>query len=130
MTKRLEELKANPEDLEIDYQTLIFLNASMSNPEGFGLESARLMCAMENYDVKNNKPFDDEKVTYSNVLQTVYKHVNLLQAADRMLNLYRERITMAAAGIKADFKITELEEFKELHDAWVVPTEEEVKNSL
>lgn len=130
MNKKLVELEATPEDLMIDYQTLIFLNASMANPVGFGLESAKAMCEMENYDLENNKPFEDDKVTYSDILQTVFKHVNMLQAADRMLNLYRERITMAAAGLKVDFKITELEEFKELHDAWVVPTEDEVRNAL
>jgi hypothetical protein len=36
-----------------------------------------------------------------------------------MLKLYQERINIAAAGIKFNFKITELEEFKQLHDVWV-----------
>jgi hypothetical protein len=36
-----------------------------------------------------------------------------------MLKLYQERVNLAAAGIKFTFKITELEEFNTLHEAWV-----------
>ena len=42
----------------------------------------------------------------------------------------RERINIATAGIKFDFKITELEEFIELHDAFVgeaTPNDEELQ---
>ena len=40
---------------EIDYSTLIFLYNAMANPHGIGLESARQMAEMENYDEINDK---------------------------------------------------------------------------
>lgn len=121
-----KELKAqaeNPTDLVVDYQTLIFLHHSMKDPKGTGIADAKLMSEYENYDLENGKIREDSTVTYSSILSDLYKLVNELALADKMLNLWRERITIAAAGIKFNFKITELEEFKELHDAWVVSDE-------
>lgn len=105
---------------EIDYSTLIFLYNAMANPHGIGLESARQMAEMENYDEINDKAFDeDTPVTYSGILEKIFAYVRELAVVDKMLKLYQERINIAAAGIKFNFKITELEEFKQLHDAWV-----------
>jgi hypothetical protein len=47
------------------------------------------------------------------------KNTTYLQSVDKMLKLYQERVNLAAAGIKFTFKITELEEFNTLHEAWV-----------
>ena len=92
----------------------------MANPHGIGLESARQMAEMENYDEVNDKAFDeDTPVTYSGILEKIFAYVRELAVVDKMLKLYQERINIAAAGIKFNFKITELEEFKQLHDAWV-----------
>ena len=43
-----------------------------------------------------------------------------LENVDKMLKLYRERMNIAAAGVKFDFKITDLEEFVQFHDTWLV----------
>lgn len=125
--KEIAAQKEEATDLYVDYQTLIFLNHSMGNPKGTGVADALKMREFENYDMTTGKPKDEKTVTYSSILTQVFQQVNRLQLADKMLNLYRERITIAAAGIKFDFKITELEEFKELHDAWVVS---DTKNAI
>lgn len=119
IAREIETQTEKATDLIVDYQTLIFLNHSMGNPRGQGLKDALKMKELEAYDMETNAPAAD-RVTYSSVLSEIFKQVNQLSLADKMLNLWRERITLAAAGIKTNFKITELEEFKELHDAWVV----------
>lgn len=132
MTKTLEDLgKAeNVDGLDIDYQTLMFLYHQMQVPSGVGLETAKAMAELENFDLEKNEiRTDTPAVTYTGVLSTVYEHVNRLAVVDKMLNLLRERVTIAAAGIKFDFKITELEEFKELADAWVLANDE-VENAV
>lgn len=120
INQHIAELTLNTDKaFEIDYSTLIFLYNAMANPHGIGLDSARFMAEMENYDEINDKPFDDKKVTYSTILEAIFGYVRELAVVDKMLKLYQERINIAAAGIKFNFKITELEEFKQLHDAWV-----------
>ena len=126
MKKNIDALMADEiSSLDLDYQTLMFLYHQMQQPEGVGLAAALEMAELENFDLETNQVRDnDKKVTYTSVLTTVYKHVNMLAMVDKMLNLMRERMTIAAAGIKFTFKITELEEFKELSDAWVVSDQE------
>ena len=121
ITQHIADLTMNTDKaFEIDYSTLIFLYNAMANPHGIGLESARQMAEMENYDEVNDKAFDeDTPVTYSGILEKIFAYVRELAVVDKMLKLYQERINIAAAGIKFNFKITELEEFKQLHDAWV-----------
>lgn len=122
INQHIADLTMNTEKaFEIDYSTLIFLYNSMANPHGFGLASARDMAEMENYDETTDKPFDDNSpVTYSGILEKIFEYVRELAVVDKMLKLYQERINIAAAGIKFDFNITGLDEFKQLHDAWVV----------
>lgn len=121
ITQHIADLTMNTDKaFEIDYATLIFLYNAMANPHGIGLESARQMAEMENYDEVNDKAFDeDTSVTYSGILEKIFAYVRELAVVDKMLKLYQERINIAAAGIKFNFKITELEEFKQLHDVWV-----------
>ena len=121
ITQHIADLTMNTDKaFEIDYATLIFLYNAMANPHGIGLESARQMAEMENYDEVNDKAFDeDTPVTYSGILEKIFAYVRELAVVDKMLKLYQERINIAAAGIKFNFKITELEEFKQLHDVWV-----------
>lgn len=115
------EKEGSTDELSFDYQTLMFLYHTMSTPKGAGIESAKLMVELEKFDLTTNTVEKDAVVTYSSILQKIVTHTNMLQLVDKMLNLYRERVTIAAAGIKCNFKITEVEEFKELHDAWVIP---------
>lgn len=125
MTKLLENrAELEEKGFDIDYQTLMFLYHQMQMPTGVGLADAKDMAELENFDMETNEIRPEKRVTYTSVLTTVYEHVNRLALVDKMLNLYRERVTIAAAGIKFDFKITELEEFKELSDAWVVANPE------
>ena len=133
MKKTLADLEAEENEIksvDIDYQTLMFLYHQMQTPEGVGLAAAYEMAELENYNVETNKINDGApRVTYTSVLSKVYEHVNRLSIVDKMLNLIRERVAIAAAGIKFDFKITELEEFKELSDAWVTSdTDQQMKN--
>jgi hypothetical protein len=100
---------------EVDYATLMYLYQTMSNPAGVGLESARAMAELEGFDLEKVEKKDDENfVTYSHILQNVLEIIRQLSNIDKKLKLMRERINIATAGIKFDFKITELEEFIEL----------------
>ena len=117
---------------EVDYATLMYLYQTMSNPAGVGLESARAMAELEGFDIEKVEKKDDENfITYSHILQNVLEIIRQLANIDKKLKLMRERINIATAGIKFDFKITELEEFIELHDAFIgeaTPNDKELQN--
>lgn len=133
ISEAIEKYKADPTlPFEVDYATLMYLYQTMSNPTGRGLESARMMAELENYDPVTTEPKEQENfITYSHILQNILNIIQQLVNVDKKLKLMRERINIATAGIKFDWKITELEEFIELHDAWVgeaVPEGEELAN--
>ena len=117
---------------EVDYATLMYLYQTMTNPAGVGLESARAMAELEGFDLEKIEKKDDENfITYSHILQNVLEIIRQLANIDKKLKLMRERINIATAGIKFDFKITELEEFIELHDAFIgeaTPNDKELQN--
>lgn len=121
ISKHIEELKADTDKpFEVDYQTLIFLYNAMGNPKGMGLASAKAMAVMENYNEETDKPFEEDvPVTYSGVLERVIDHVHRIQDIDKMLIIYRERIAITAGGVKFNFKISKVEDFKRLHTVWV-----------
>lgn len=132
ISELIEKYKADPSlPLEVDYATLMYLYQTMSNPAGNGIESARLMAEFEGFDpVTADKKEEENYVTYSHILQNVLEVIRNLVNVDKKLKLMRERINIAAAVIKFDWKITELEEFIELHDAWLgeaVPNDEELR---
>lgn len=130
----IEKYKADATlPFEVDYATLMYLYQCMSNPSGFGLESARQMAIYEDFDPETGeKKEDDGKyITYSHLLQNILEEIRNLVNVDKKLKLMRERINIETAGIKFDWKITELEEFIELHDAWigeVIPEDEQLAN--
>lgn len=115
----IKDLRENPEkSLIIDYQTLIFLYNSMMTPSGIGLESARRMAKFENYNEETDGPYEENiPVTYSGILSKIKDHINYLSAVDKKLNVLRQRVQLAYAGLKMTIKVTELEEFVEFHDA-------------
>lgn len=133
ISEAIEKYKADPAlPFEVDYATLMYLYQTMSNPAGIGLESARAMAEFENFDPVTAEKQDKEEnyITYSHILQNVLEIIRQLANIDKKLKLMRERINIATAGIKFDFKITELEEFIELHDAFVgetTPNDEELQ---
>lgn len=105
-------------DLEIDYQTLIFLYNSMMHPNGVGLESALLIAKYENYDIeKDALAEEDVPVTYSGILEKVKMYVDTLAAVDKKLNILKQRVDLAYAGLKMNLKISSIEEFVEFNDA-------------
>ena len=132
ISEAIEKYKADATlPFEVDYATLMYLYQTMSNPAGVGLESARAMAELEGFDLEKVEKKDDENfVTYSHILQNILEIIRQLSNIDKKLKLMRERINIATAGIKFDFKITELEEFIELHDAFVgeaTPNDEELQ---
>ena len=133
ISEAIEKYKADATlPFEVDYATLMYLYQTMSNPAGIGLESARAMAELEGFDLEKIEKKDDENfVTYSHILQNVLEIIRQLANIDKKLKLMRERINIATAGIKFDFKITELEEFIELHDAFIgeaTPNDKELQN--
>lgn len=133
ISEAIEKYKADATlPFEVDYATLMYLYQTMSNPAGIGLESARAMAELEGFDLEKVEKKDDENfVTYSHILQNVLEIIRQLANIDKKLKLMRERINIATAGIKFDFKITELEEFIELHDAFIgeaTPNDKELQN--
>ena len=132
ISEAIEKYKADATlPFEVDYATLMYLYQTMSNPAGIGLESAKAMAELEGFDLEKVEKKDDENfVTYSHILQNILEIIRQLSNIDKKLKLMRERINIATAGIKFDFKITELEEFIELHDAFVgeaTPNDEELQ---
>lgn len=132
ISEAIEKYKADSTlPFEVDYATLMYLYQTMSNPAGVGLESARAMAELEGFDLEKVEKKDDENfITYSHILQNVLEIIRQLSNIDKKLKLMRERINITTAGIKFDFKITELEEFIELHDAFVgeaTPNDEELQ---
>ena len=132
ISEAIEKYKADATlPFEVDYATLMYLYQTMSNPAGVGLESARAMAELEGFDIEKVEKKDDENfITYSHILQNVLEIIRQLANIDKKLKLMRERINIATAGIKFDFKITELEEFIELHDAFIgeaTPNDEELQ---
>ena len=133
ISEAIEKYKADATlPFEVDYATLMYLYQTMSNPAGVGLESARAMAELEGFDIEKVEKKDDENfITYSHILQNVLEIIRQLANIDKKLKLMRERINIATAGIKFDFKITELEEFIELHDAFIgeaTPNDKELQN--
>ena len=133
ISEAIEKYKADATlPFEVDYATLMYLYQTMSNPAGIGLESARAMAELEGFDIEKVEKKDDENfITYSHILQNVLEIIRQLANIDKKLKLMRERINIATAGIKFDFKITELEEFIELHDAFIgeaTPNDKELQN--
>ena len=133
ISEAIEKYKADATlPFEVDYATLMYLYQTMSNPAGVGIESARAMAELEGFDLEKIEKKDDENfITYSHILQNVLEIIRQLANIDKKLKLMRERINIATAGIKFDFKITELEEFIELHDAFIgeaTPNDKELQN--
>ena len=133
ISEAIEKYKADATlPFEVDYATLMYLYQTMSNPAGVGIESARAMAELEGFDLEKVEKKDDENfITYSHILQNVLEIIRQLANIDKKLKLMRERINIATAGIKFDFKITELEEFIELHDAFIgeaTPNDKELQN--
>ena len=133
ISEAIEKYKADATlPFEVDYATLMYLYQTMTNPAGVGLESARAMAELEGFDLEKVEKKDDENfITYSHILQNVLEIIRQLANIDKKLKLMRERINIATAGIKFDFKITELEEFIELHDAFIgeaTPNDKELQN--
>ena len=133
ISEAIEKYKADATlPFEVDYATLMYLYQTMTNPAGVGLESARAMAELERFDLEKVEKKDDENfITYSHILQNVLEIIRQLANIDKKLKLMRERINIATAGIKFDFKITELEEFIELHDAFIgeaAPNDKELQN--
>lgn len=131
----IKELKADlNKDFEIDYSTLIFLYQSMMEPKGIGLESARSMAVFENYNEETGKPFEENiPVTYSGILEKVMIEVQQLNNVDKKLNILKERVNLAYAGLKMNLKINRIEEYLEFYDAIMaenVDEDPDVKQAL
>jgi len=119
ISKIIEELEADSsKDLEIDYSSLIFLYQSMYEPKGMGLESARNMAVFENYNEETGMPYEENiPITYSGILEKITIEVQMLSNVDKKLNILKERVNLAYAGLKMTLKISRLEEFLEFYDA-------------
>lgn len=121
MTEQIEKYEKDPSlPFEVDYSTLMYMYQIMGQPSGYGLESAMAMAEFENYNLETGEKIDEENyITYSHLLQNIVNEVRMIAAVDKKLKLMRERINIETAGIKFDWKITEIEEFVQLHEAWL-----------
>lgn len=118
ITKLINELKSSKDELKVDYSTLMYLYASMKEPNGIGIEEAKIMAKYENYDIENDCLIEeDSPVTYSGINEAIQRNIQWLSSNDKKLNILKERVNFAYAGIKMELKITELEEFLEFYDA-------------
>ena len=129
----IDELKKDEKkNFCIDYATLIFLYNTMMHPHGTGVESAEKMAKYENYDLEKDGQADTDEtdpVTYSGLLERIVEHVKYLGAVDKKLNIMKQRVQLAYAGLRMKFKISTLEEFVQFNDAITkenLPTDEEI----
>lgn len=119
INKIIKDLEQNHDKpLELDYYSIIYLYNAMPEPTGMGLEDAIAMAKYENYDYENDKPFEEDiPVTYSGLVEAVGQQIVWLTNNDKKLNILKERVNFALAGIRMNLKITELEEFIEFYNA-------------
>lgn len=122
MTETIEKLEKDAEaDFEIDWSTLMFVHQLMKSPKGYGVESARRLAAWEQYDEQKQelKPEAENAVTYSGILRKVNEHVRRLSFYDKKMNILRNRLDFAYAGVRMNLKVNDLEEFVAFNDALV-----------
>lgn len=122
MTEAIEKLEKDAEaDFEIDWSTLMFVHQLMKSPKGYGVESARRLAAWELYDEQKQelKPEAENAVTYSGILRKVNEHVRRLSFYDKKMNILRNRLDFAYAGVRMNLKVNDLEEFVAFNDALV-----------
>lgn len=122
MTETISRLENDADaDFDIDWSTLMFVHQLMKSPKGYGVESARRIAAWELYDEEKQelKPEAQDSVTYSGILRKVNEHVRRLQFYDKKMNILRNRLQFAYAGVRMNLKINDLEEFVAFNDALV-----------
>ena len=137
MGETIEKLTNDADaDFEVDWSTLMFIHQLMKSPKGFGLESARRLAQWECYDEDKQelKPEAENAVTYSGILRKINEHVRQLTFYDKKLNVLRNRLDIAYAGIKMILKISEVEEFVAFNDtligAGLPADDEELKKTI
>ena len=123
MNKIIGELKDNPieKPVELDFSSIMFLKQTFTSPTGIGVEDARWLAQHECYDEEKQelKPEAAESVTYSGVLRMINKHVHRIESENKRLNIYRNRLQLAYAGLRMKLNITDLEEFVAFNDALI-----------
>lgn len=120
ITDKIAALKENEDTLKFNQGSLMFVYGSMMKPQGFGLESAKIMETLEKptVEVEDPKNLDiDNVITYSTILEKLGRNIDWLKVADAKMQILQQRWAMAESGLKMDLKITELEEFKKFLDA-------------
>ena len=109
INKEIESQEKEASDLELDYGALTFLYSSMMNPNGRGLESAKMMEILET--VPEGQEENEEAVTYSAILEKLGKHVDWLKAEDKKINILQQVWASAESGLKMKLEVNELEDF-------------------
>jgi hypothetical protein len=103
-------------------------------PKGMGLDSALSMAKFENYNTETGMPYEENiPVTYSGILEKITIEVQQLSNIDKKLNILKERVNLAYAGLKMNLKINRIDEFLEFYDAIVaenVDEDPDVKNAI
>ena len=108
-------------DFEVDFSTLMFLRQTFLSPKGTGVAAARWMAEHEWYDEEKCELKEDaaEHVTYSGILRKVNEHFRRIECENKRINIYRNRLQLAYAGLKMNLKVSALEEFVAFNDAVV-----------
>ena len=123
LDKMLRDLrdKIGDGDFEVDFSTLMFLRQTFLSPKGTGVAAARWMAEHEWYDEDKCELKEDaaEHVTYSGILRKVNEHFRRIECENKRINIYRNRLQLAYAGLKMNLKVSSLEEFVAFNDAVV-----------
>ena len=137
MTETIAKLESDADaDFEVDWSTLMFVHQLMKSPKGYGVEAARRLAQWECYDEEKQELKEDanEAVTYSGILRIVNEHVRKLSFYDKKMNVLRNRLDLAFAGVKMILKISDVEEFVAFNDALIGASlpqdDEELKKTL
>lgn len=119
MNNLIDEIEKEDKPVELDFSSLMFLKQTFTSPRGTGVEDARWLAEHECYDEEKQelKESAEECVTYSGILRKINEHVRTIECENKRLNIYRNRLQLAYAGLRMKLNISELEEFVAFSDA-------------
>lgn len=114
--KKIEEIeKGDAKVLELDFNSLMYLNTIFANPYGHGYDYAQWM---EKYASKRDDK-DPNKVTkglFDITDSDIADHMKTIQLINMKAALYRTKWSMACSGFKMNILIDSLEDFEKLKE--------------
>lgn len=111
ITEKLAQIiKGEQKVLELAFPELVFAYNSLMNPQGRGLESAKIM---EEFETES----DARPLTWSQILDHIGEHIDWIQFINKKVWIYNQRVAFAWNGLKLNIKCAEDAEYVRLYEA-------------